>query len=74
MFSLYGKIKKRSIVPGYNLGILVYGVENLVFETIEKRLVLGGDNTCFLGEVNELGNGLSLHLLHDPAAMNLDRL
>ena len=28
----------------------------------------------FLSEVNQFGDGLSLHLLHDSAAVNLDRL
>ena len=41
-----------------------------IAETIAKKLVLVGSNACFLGEMNYLSNGFSLHLLHDPATVN----
>ena len=64
----------KSIVPGYNLKILRSNEENFVFEVTKKKLLLGGSNACFFGEVDEFCDGFSLHLLHDPAAVDLDRL
>jgi hypothetical protein len=50
----------KSIVPGYNNSVLLYRA--------------GGNNAALLGEMNELCHGFSLHLPHDPAAVNFDRL
>ena len=48
----------KSIVPGYN----------------RAGLALEGSNACFLREVDKFCYGFSLHLMHNPAAVNLDRL
>ena len=37
-------------------------------------MLLGGDETGFLGEMDKCGNGFGLHFLHDTAAVDLDRL
>ena len=46
----------------------------MVFEVIEKKLVPGGSDACFLGEANKFSDGFSLHLLHDPATVDFYRL
>jgi hypothetical protein len=41
---------------------------------IKKKLSWGGSNAALLGEVDKFCYGFSLHLLHNPATVNLYRL
>ena len=59
----------RGIIP-----VFADGNVNFIFEAMEKVLVLDGGNAGFLGEVDQFGNGFRLHLLHDPAAVDLNGL
>ena len=40
----------------------------------EKKLLLGGGDAALFGEVDEFGNGLSLHLMHDPSTVDFNSL
>ena len=45
-----------------------------IIEGIDGILGCGGSNARFLSEADKFGHGFCLHLLHDPAAVDLDGL